>query len=73
MDEDHPQYNETVRRITAAVREADEGFEKTGGGSRHWVRDWFIPMLAKHRVSVRLMESAAVNGSAGHPKGSDDV
>jgi hypothetical protein len=48
-----------VRRITAAVREADRGFEKTGGGSRHWVRDWFIPMLAKHRVSVKPMDGTA--------------
>lgn len=34
-----------VNRVTAVVREADRAFEKVGGGSRHWVRDCFLPLL----------------------------
>ena len=34
-----------VRDVTAVVREADRLFEKVGGGSRHWVRDVFLPLL----------------------------
>lgn len=34
-----------VAAITAIVREADRAFEKAGGGSRHWVRECFLPML----------------------------
>lgn len=38
---------DTVRAVTAVVREADEAFQKSGGTSRHWVRDWFLPLLNK--------------------------
>jgi DNA-binding protein YbaB len=27
-----------LKLVTAAVREADDSFEKTGGSSRHWAR-----------------------------------
>lgn len=37
--------DEIVRALTAVVREADAVFERVGGGSRHWVRDCFLPLL----------------------------
>lgn len=52
MSEDDPKYPELVARITRAVREADEGFQKSGGSSRHWVRECFLPMLAKHGLKI---------------------
>lgn len=39
-------------RITQAVREADEHFERVGGSSRHWVRDCFLPMIEKHGLKI---------------------
>lgn len=38
-------YVQLLADVTAVVREADEVFEKSGGGSRHWVRECFFPML----------------------------
>ena len=38
--------------ITDAVRDADEGFRRTGGSSRHWVDDWFLPMLKKRGLDI---------------------
>ena len=48
--EDH----EIVRRLTAAMREADRAFEGLhgGGSTRHHVRDCLLPILAKHGLSV---------------------
>jgi len=40
--------SDTVAAITAIVREADHAFEKSGGSSRHWVRDEFLPRLNAH-------------------------
>lgn len=34
-----------VTALSAIVREADEVFERSGGSSRHWVRDCFLPVL----------------------------
>lgn len=34
-----------VKAITAIVREADEAFQRSGGSSRHWVRECFLPTL----------------------------
>ena len=31
--------DEDVAKITAAVRQADQDFERVGGSSRHWVRE----------------------------------
>lgn len=39
---------EITAAITAIVREADEGFQKAGGTSRHWARDWFLPLMYQH-------------------------
>ncbi len=40
------------RRLTAAVREADLHFEKVGGSSRHYVRDYLLPALAEAKLKV---------------------
>lgn len=37
--------HELVRTIAKAVRAADREFETSGGSSRHWVRDHFLPHL----------------------------
>ena len=34
--------------VTRVVREADQAFERVGGSSRHWVRDCFLPILARY-------------------------
>ncbi len=34
-----------VRLVTAVIRDADEMFVKSGGSSRHWVRECFLPKL----------------------------
>ena len=49
--------DEIVGAITAVVREADEGFQQSGGSSRHWARDWFLPLL--YRRGWRLEKAAS--------------
>ncbi len=40
------EYNrELIAAVTRAVRRADEGFQKSGGSSRHWVIEQFLPCL----------------------------
>lgn len=39
------EHHALVARITRAVREADQAFESSGGSSRHWVRECFLPCL----------------------------
>lgn len=48
---------ELVRRLTAAMREADEAFERVGGSTRHHVRDCLLPILAKHGLELQLVDS----------------
>jgi hypothetical protein len=43
---------ELVKKVTKVVREADAGFQKTGGTSRHWVSDWFLPLLADEGLQI---------------------
>ena len=45
---------EIVRRLTAAMREADRAFAGPlgGGSTRHHVRDCLLPILARHGLSV---------------------
>ncbi len=43
--------NEILKKATRAVRKADRGFEESGGDSRHWVRDWFIPCLRQEGLT----------------------
>lgn len=37
--------HEQVRELAKIVRAADEAHEVEGGGTRHWVRDHFLPEL----------------------------
>jgi hypothetical protein len=46
---------ELVRRMTAAMREADETFERVGGSTRHHVRDCLLPVLIKHGLRLDLL------------------
>jgi len=39
-------------RVTSAVRAADIHFERVGGGSYHWVRDCFLPMLEQYGLKI---------------------
>jgi hypothetical protein len=45
--------SEIVRRMIAAMREADAIFERVGGSTRHHVRDCLLPVLEKR--GLRLM------------------
>src|SRR5687768_4282169 len=45
---------ELVRRMTAAMREADKTFERVGGSTRHHVRDCLLPVLEKHGLELHL-------------------
>ena len=53
---------ELVRRMTAAMREADETFERVGGSTRHHVRDCLLPILAKHGLELRLAQTVGASG-----------
>lgn len=43
---------EAIEKITAIMRECDSGFEKTGGSTRHYVRDWFLPLLRRNGLEL---------------------
>jgi hypothetical protein len=43
---------ERVRLVTRAVREADREFQQSGGSSRHWVRECFLPCLEEEGLAV---------------------
>lgn len=47
---------EFVRRMTAAMREADETFQRVGGSTRHHVRECLLPILEKHGLRLSLVE-----------------
>ena len=55
---------ELIRRMTAAMREADPIFERVGGSTRHYVRDCLMPVLAKHRLQLRLTDGKASEGQS---------
>lgn len=44
--------DDTVRALTAAMREADEAFDRVGGSTRHHVRDCLLPVLEKRGIAV---------------------
>lgn len=44
--------HEQVRELAALVNAADEGFMIDGGGTRHWVRDHFLPELESARWTI---------------------
>lgn len=46
---------ELVRRMTAAMREADAAFERLGGSTRHHVRECLLPVLEKHGLKLSLV------------------
>jgi len=50
---------ELVRRMTAAMREADKHFERVGGSTRHHVRDCLLPILENHGLQLRLTDKAS--------------
>ncbi len=65
MSADDQYDSATFDLLTQAVREADELFEsgKTGGGgTRHWLRDCFLPALEAHGLVVgRVRDSLLVD------------
>ncbi len=54
---------EMVAVITRIVREADVLFQKSGGSSRHWVRDCFLPLLNEEGLFVMQAAEPAANES----------
>ena len=42
----------SVEEITRIVRDADQDFEGSGGSTRHWVRDCFLPALEKSGLRI---------------------
>lgn len=48
-----------VRRLTAAMREADEAFKSVGGSTRHYVRDCLLPILGKHEITLSPVDENA--------------
>lgn len=55
---DAEQDDDIVRRMSAAMREADETFERVGGSTRHHVRDCLLPVLAKHGLRIQPIDAA---------------
>lgn len=52
--------NNDVAAITEVVRKADKAFASSGGSSRHWVRDNFLPELEAagfEIVSITLLNA----------------
>jgi hypothetical protein len=45
VSDDYEPPIELVAAVTSLVRRIDPEFEKEGGSTRHWVRDWFLPGL----------------------------
>lgn len=43
---------DTFAVLTQVVREADQALETAGGGSRHWLRDYFLPTLEAYGLAV---------------------
>lgn len=54
------------------MREADKAFQTVGGGTRHYLRECFLPILSEHGLAVvqlnggewRAIESAPKDGTA---------
>lgn len=45
-----------INRMTAAMREADETFQRVGGSTRHHIRDCLLPILSKHQLVLKRAE-----------------
>lgn len=52
FDWDSDEGHDRIRQITRVVQAADSEYEKSGGGSRHWVRDHFIPTLEAAGLTI---------------------
>ena len=46
--------DDIVDRLTRAIRIADRQFETTGGTTRHYVNDCFLPALEKCGLLIKL-------------------
>jgi hypothetical protein len=46
---------EIIKRLTAAMQEADQQFEAEGGGTRHYVRECLLPILEQHGLRIVLI------------------
>lgn len=53
---------ELIRRVTAAVRQADAQFEHAGGSSRHWVRECLFPCLDEAGLRIVAEEEPDARG-----------
>lgn len=51
--------------VTRAVRRADRDFQKVGGSSRHWVRDFFLPYVHQEGIELRKVDGKGFKGSEG--------
>ena len=49
--------DDLLPQITAVVRDADRAFERAGGSTRHWVRDCFLPLLARAGLTITAVRS----------------
>ena len=47
--------HEIVKRLTAAMMEADKSHERVGGGTKHHVRDCLLPVLKKHGLKIECL------------------
>ncbi len=57
-----------LRELTAVVRRADRDFQKGGGSSRHWVRDYFMEELAEAGLRVCRAQAPVMADTAEHTK-----
>lgn len=39
-------------RLTLAMRDADEAHQRSGGGTRHYLRECFLPSLREHGLHI---------------------
>ena len=56
--------NGLVDSLTAAMREADETFQRVGGSTRHYVRDCLLPILWMHGITVTATPQPPAQPSA---------
>ena len=53
-----PDAQRVIKQVTEVVRAADRAFESSGGSSRHWVREQFIPCLED--AGLRIVPAAYI-------------
>ena len=49
-----------LQLVTKVARQADHEFEATGGSSRHWVRDWFLPLLRREGFMLMKVDEEEI-------------